>query len=305
MKRAMIVAALILLGLAVAKSFGAMDRNHRESNAFSWSDAAPGAGWIHVRNTNGAIRIEQSENDSVSVVASTSWRGSPEEVAFVVNRAGDEIYICALQGGGSENDCDADTYRNQNRSWLAQRIWRLRPVTVAFTVRVPPTARIDAETSNGRITAGAPLASLKANTRNGRIEATEPVQSIEASTRNGSVSAVIADGPLAGDVLLETRNGSVTVELPADLDAQLAYETRHGRIASDFPLGAADEERHDTRRSGMQTLGVGGPTVTLTTRNGSVRIKRRTLEMPELSDIPEPPEPPVAPVADDPVAPVK
>lgn len=273
MKRAMILAALLLLGLAVAKSFGAMDRSHRDARAFFWTDVAPDEGWIHVRNTNGSIRIEESDDDSVSVLASTSWKGTPEDVGFVVNSVDGSIYICALRGGGSEEDCDADSYRNQDRSWLAQRLLRKRPVNVSFTVRAPATARLNAETRNGLIEARAPLAALKADTRNGAILAKRPVGAIEASTRNGPVSAVIADGPLAGDVLLETRNGPITIELPADISANLSLETRHGRVSSDFPLGL--DGRTAENMSGTAVLGSGGLGISLVTRNGPIRIERR------------------------------
>jgi hypothetical protein len=278
MKRAMILAALILLGLAVAKSFGAMDRSHHQRDAFSWHDAVPDDGWIRVRNINGSIQIAESENDSVFVRASTSWKGTPEKVSFIVNQDGGDVYICAIHGGGDERDCAADTYRNRRRSWLARQFWKARPVSVEFTVYAPAKARIDAQTSNGSIKADAPLVALVADTRNGRIDASKPVQSIKANTYNGRINAVIADGALASDVVLETRNGSVTVELPENLSGELSYQTRHGSITNDFATVPMTVGHRSGQHSGSFTLGQGGPRLSFSTRNGDIKISKRPVK---------------------------
>jgi hypothetical protein len=287
MRRVIVFGGLLLLGLALAKSFGAMDRDHRESNAYSWAGALPADGWLYVRNRNGPIRVEEGQGDSVTIVASRSWTGRrPQDVSFVTNTVGDNVYVCALYGGGGANDCDDDTYRYRETGWLKRRIFRIRPVTVVFTVRAPSSARINADTREGRITSDAPLAALVANTRNGSIRADKPIGMVEARTRNGSVNAIIADGPLAGDVLLETRNGTVTAELPDGVNANLSMLTRNGRVSSEFQsiqsIGGSSGSQSRTSISGI--LGAGGPTVTLESRNGSVRLKRRPAKAEETPD---------------------
>ena len=278
MRRVILFGGLLLLGLALAKSFGAMDRDHREREAFAWEGGVPADGWLHVRNRNGSIQIEEGSGDSISIVAARSWTGRrPQEVGFVVNRVGNDVYVCALYGGGGENDCDEDSYRNRQTSWLKRRILRIRPVSVSFTVRAPATARINAQTRDGAIAIDAPLAALVADSRNGSIKAKRPIGTVEARTRNGSVSAIIADGPLTGDIVLESYNGSITAELPEDVNADVDLQTRNGRVSTDFPLEikldgatAGSRLRHIT-----SVIGSGGHKVTLGTRNGSVRLESR------------------------------
>jgi len=289
MRRVIIFGALLLLGLAVAKSFGAMDRSHRDREAWTWTDVAPADGWLHVRNRNGAIQIEEGTGDSVTIVASKSWTGRrPQEVGFVVNRVGNDVYVCVLYGGGGENDCDEDSYRNRETNWLKRRIMRIRPVSVAFTVYAPSSARINAQTRNGQIGVDAPLTALVANSSNGSIKAEKPIGAVEAHTRNGSISAIIADGPLAGDIVLESYNGSVTAELPEDADANVTLGTRNGRVSTNFPLQVEQkgEHRGSRLREIAAVLGNGGPEVKLETRNGSVRLNSRPASTPAQADSP-------------------
>lgn len=273
MRRVIVFGALLLVGLAFAQSCGVMDRDHRVSDAWSWSGDVPAEGWLHVRNRTGSIRIEEGRSSEVEIVASKSWTGRrPQQVAFVANRVGENVYVCALSGGGDADDCDEDTYRTRPVNWIKRRVLRVRPVNTTFTVRVPATARVNADTRDGRISVDAPLASLVATTVNGSIKADEPVGALKATSRNGSVSAIIADGPLAGDIEVSTRNGSVTLEMPDSLDANIAMTTRNGRVTTDFPLHM---DKLDNTRAITGVLGAGGPKITLETRNGSVRLKRR------------------------------
>ena len=278
MRRVIVIGGLLLLGLAFAKSFGAMDRDHRERQAWTWRGGVPADGWLHVRNRSGSVKIEQGTSDSIEIVASRSWTGRrPQDVAFITNQVGDDIYVCALYGGGDSSDCDEDTYRNTSTNWIRRRVMRIRPVTIGFTIRAPATARINAETRDGQIAVDAPLSALVAKSRNGSIKTEQPIGTIEANTRNGSISAIIADGALAGDVLLETYNGSVTAELPASANANVSLQTRNGRISTDFPLQVTlDGEQNGSRlRNITSVLGTGGPQVKLQTYNGSVRLKSR------------------------------
>jgi hypothetical protein len=266
--------ALLLVGLAIAQSFGLMDRNHRVSRAWVWEGDVAGEGWVHLRNREGFIRIEEGSGSEIELVASKSWTGRrPQDVEFIANRIGNDVYICALYGGGDSSDCDEDDYDNRETNWFMQKVFRVRPVTVGFTVQVPSTARLNVDTHNGRVAVNAPLTALVANTRNGSIKTEQPVGTMEAHSRNGSITARIADGQLTGDILLETRNGSVSAELPDSVNANVILMTRNGRVSTDFPITMSG--RVNTRNI-EGVLGNGGPQVKLETRNGSVRLTRRS-----------------------------
>ena len=125
MRRVIVLGALLLVGLAIAQSFGLMDRNHRVSRAWAWEGEVPGEGWVHLRNRSGSIRIEEGSGPAIELVASKSWTGRrPQDVEFIANRVGDDVYICALYGGGDESDCDEDDYDNRETNWFMRKFMR-------------------------------------------------------------------------------------------------------------------------------------------------------------------------------------
>ena len=99
-----------------------------------------------------------------------------------------------------------------------------------------------------------------------------PGGTIRIENLNGSVRATIEHLVKSSEPLeLETVNGSVQLEAPADLNADVDAETTNGGIQSDFPL---------TISSGMigkhihGTVGQGGRRVELHTTNGSVKLRK-------------------------------
>jgi DUF4097 and DUF4098 domain-containing protein YvlB len=77
-------------------------------------------------------------------------------------------------------------------------------------------------------------------------------------------------GQGSGPLRFHTVNGSVTVTLPRNLNADLRAQTVNGAIETDFPItvsGRLTPRRLDGR------IGQGGRSLTLETVNGSIRIR--------------------------------
>ena len=69
----------------------------------------------------------------------------------------------------------------------------------------------------------------------------------------------------------ETVNGSVRVDAPANLSADVRMETVNGDLESDFPLtiqGRVSKHRIEARING------GGSRLTMRTVNGSIELRR-------------------------------
>jgi DUF4097 and DUF4098 domain-containing protein YvlB len=94
---------------------------------------------------------------------------------------------------------------------------------------------------------------------------------VEAYSINGSVHAVVRGFADTGTVKLTTVNGSVTLELPAALDATVSANAVNGAIASDFPLTTTGKL---VGHHAAGVIGNGGRRVELNAVNGSVRLKR-------------------------------
>jgi putative adhesin len=153
---------------------------------------------------------------------------------------------------------------------------------------------VDAHTSNGSVEADMIRGSATLKTSNGRIRAEDVSGPLEAETSNNSITArlgaatsattklVSSNGSIdltlgsapKGDIRAETRNNGIKLHLPANTSAHVVADTSNGSISSDFSVaskGDGDEEKkHQKHMDGV--IGAGGPTIELSTSNGSIHI---------------------------------
>jgi DUF4097 and DUF4098 domain-containing protein YvlB len=98
------------------------------------------------------------------------------------------------------------------------------------------------------------------------------VGDVSGATVNGGIQVELAGTIWDGRQMeLSTRNGGVTVAMPAQYSARIQAETGMGGIQSDFPLSQSANGRP---RQLDFSLGSGGPPIRITTGNGSIRLKR-------------------------------
>jgi DUF4097 and DUF4098 domain-containing protein YvlB len=126
-------------------------------------------------------------------------------------------------------------------------------------------ARINAVSGNVRV----------ANASGGRveIEAVSGNVALTGTRLRGSVQSVsgnvVVGGSVGGALTLESHGGNVEFRVPSGTNAQVQVETFSGSLRSDFGDGGS---RGRERRV---TIGRGGPTVTITTFSGDVKLLRR------------------------------
>jgi hypothetical protein len=129
------------------------------------------------------------------------------------------------------------------------------------------------ETTNGSISAEGVRGRLDAHTTNGSIDVVaDEFDSSAVSklrTTNGHVNLTVASTNV-GAVEVGTTNGGVRLRMPASVSARLRASTTNSTISTNFPV-----ERHmDRKRKRLDaTLGSGGPTVSLQTTNGGIKIE--------------------------------
>ncbi len=110
-----------------------------------------------------------------------------------------------------------------------------------------------------------------AHTVNGSVEARSSGGPVRANTTNGDVTVRMGAIPDHGSAEYRTVNGSITVEIPASSSADLDMSTVNGHVQSDFPLTI--EGTFSTKRV-RATLGKGGPSIRLSTVNGSIHLRK-------------------------------
>jgi hypothetical protein len=258
-------AAMVLITLAAsADAQRDYDGRSQYDSSFSTKQSIAAGGTIRVENLNGGIDVEASDNATTTVTAVKRWRrGDPSMVRILVEPGNNGVTVCALWD--EEKSCDDHGNHSHHGD-------RHNDVSVEFTVHVAKGVKVDLNTVNGSIGVAGATAAVDVETVNGRVDVATLQGPVTAKTVNGSVRATIehlvkSDQPLE----LETVNGSVQLDAPADLDADVDAETTNGGIQSDYPL---------TISSGMigkhihGTIGQGGRRVELHTTNGSVSLRK-------------------------------
>jgi hypothetical protein len=221
--------------------------------------------WVWIRNTRGSITAEPAAGDSVAVTAvKTYGTGDTASVQVVTVRYEGGIAICAV-AAGSEEQCGPDEGGHDRRGL------RRNDVAVDFTVRLPRRARLGAATILGDVRVTGAHAPLVLHTVSGEVDAVTTKGPVSARSVNGGVHVRITAFGDTGAVSIVSVNGSVTAELPPELDADVAASTVNGSITTDYPLPVSGRfTKHDMKGQ----VGRGGRAVHITTVNGSITLKK-------------------------------
>ena len=129
------------------------------------------------------------------------------------------------------------------------------------------TGKVDLETTDGSIGVEAKPTVLKARTGDGSIRA-----------------RIQADSVMAENWELTTSDGTITLALPMNFNAELDAETSDGSVRADSSIfreerndessGESREERRERRRTLRAKVGDGGKTFRIRTGDGTIRIER-------------------------------
>jgi len=113
---------------------------------------------------------------------------------------------------------------------------------------------------------------LRANTSDGHIRASGRFDELEVKTGDGHVDVRATTGStLATGWRLETGDGSVSLELPGDLGADVDLHTGDGHIDLEMPVSTSGQLRQNEVRG---KLNGGGNLLTIRTGDGSIRLRK-------------------------------
>jgi hypothetical protein len=141
--------------------------------------------------------------------------------------------------------------------------------SVSFEVQVPRTASLTLNTHNGGIVIEQFRGMAEFHAQNGGVMLNDVAGDIHGATTNGGLNIDLHGTQWDGAGLnVETRNGGIRLQLPANYSAELETGTTNGRVAIDFPITVQGSVgRHFTT-----TLGAGGAKLRAITTNGGVTI---------------------------------
>ena len=262
------VAILALSGCSIEAGHALVELVHGSQEStestedFEWRGVVAAGDVIEIKGINGGVRASATSGDEVEVVAErTGRRDDPNEVRIEVVEHDDGVTICAVYPREGNECLPGDRGRLSARN---------NDVKVEFTVRVPDGVRFTGRTVNGGIRAEDLGADVLADTVNGSVNISTSGRAV-ANTVNGSIEAEMGRADWSSDVSFETVNGSITLTLPEDVNANVRARTVNGRIRTDLPLTV----REVGRRRLEGTLGDGGPELELETVNGSISLNAR------------------------------
>src|SRR6266508_593820 len=257
--RSLLITALV--SAVAAASVGAQD--------FNWHGQLAAGKRLEVKGVNGDVRaVLASGAEAVVNARKHSRRSDPDEVEIKVVESEDGITICAVyptpRRAREENNCEpGDRWRSSTDN---------NDVTVDFEVQVPAGVQFNGQTVNGQMSAEGLKADVRASTVNGSVRVTTTGLA-EASTVNGSVYVEMGRADWSDDLEFSTVNGSVTLILPAQLNAEVRASSVNGDLVTDYPMMVTG--RFGRRR--MQgTIGSGGRSLSLSTVNGEIRLRKAT-----------------------------
>lgn len=275
------LAVVIAIG-TVSMSACSVAAQRRTAEPFVWQGQIEGGRTLEIKGVNGPVRATASSGSTARVeVLRSGRRNDPSEVEIVVLEHSGGVTVCAVypSSGLRRNECAPGTEGRISSS--------NNDVQVEFLVEVPGPVNLTARTTNGSVMADGVAARVEAYTTNGDVEieggsravahttngsvtvSTEGIA--EARTTNGRITARMR--ALDGNTPLRfsSTNGSITLALPAGINARIDAQTTNGRIESDFPVTVQGQMGRN-RLNG--TIGSGGQVIEAHTTNGGIRLER-------------------------------
>ena len=236
---------------------------------FNWHGRLANGKMLEIKGVNGDVRAVLSDGPEAVVNATKhANRSDPEEVEIKVVESEDGITICAVYPtpprARRENTCEpGDRWHSSTDN---------NDVTVDFEVQVPAGVKFNGQTVNGEMSAEGLKADTKASTVNGSVRVTTTGLA-EASTVNGSVYVEMGRADWSDELEFTTVNGKITLILPSQLSTEVRASTVNGEIESDYPVLVTGKFGPRRMRG---TIGSGGRSLSLSTVNGGIRLRKST-----------------------------
>jgi DUF4097 and DUF4098 domain-containing protein YvlB len=254
----LLAAAVLVAGLA-GSGCGLVIAHEEARDQWTREYPLAAGGAFELRSTNGHVRVEAAETETVHVTAERIVKASTKEAAER------ELADFQIRETISADRVALDSSHRGLNIGLSRE--------VNYVVRLPRSASVRIDNTNGRIEVRGIGGELRIASTNGMIQATDLGNGATVETTNGAISLAFAALGAQG-VQCETTNGAITVELPPDADADLRARVTNGSIsASDF--GERLSVTEDSRRRLDARLGQGGTAIRLDTTNGAIRVRGR------------------------------
>ena len=236
---------------------------------------AAGITGLNATTQNGAISVTTS-NDSVITVGVLKY-------AYGRNKADAEKAIA--------NVVFSDTIVGHELGVKAETPSGSRPYGASLNINARESTDLSLSTTNGDVSVTNMVGHINASTSNGNVELTGTTGTDSVSTTNGSLTVSVHSGGIEGattngavdcdlaalgatdSVGLATTDGKVTLLLPEDVSALIDATNTTGLITI-YDYTVIYEVQTDHHIQGR--IGSGASSITITTTDGDVVVRRRS-----------------------------
>ncbi len=239
------------------------DELAQEIADFVWHGTVRTGQTLEIKGVNGDIIARRAAGGEIEVRAEKrAGRSDVNAVRIEVVDHGEGVTLCAVypSSRGRENTCEPGSGGRSNI--------RTNDVRVTFYVSVPENVAFRGSTVNGDVEVHDLASDVGAKSVNGDIDIST-TGFAEASTINGSIDAAMERYNIEAGLSFSTVNGSISLDLPDDVNADLDAAWVNGRLDADLPFELIGRA---SRRSARGVLGDGGPELNLKTVNGSIHV---------------------------------
>ncbi len=208
-------------------------------------------GSFSLLNVNGSVQVSGWEREEVQVHAVKTAKGNPQDLA--------RVRIEVQKGDGR---IAVRTIYPPNEGV---------EVSVEYQIRVPHRILLERlETVNGNVRVTGVEGSGDLRSVNGNVDLLDGAGHFNARTTNGNLRVELRELDADASMALQTVNGSVVLQVPTDISADLDVDTMNGDFHSDLPLTLKGSMAAQAFRG---RLGHGGGAeVKITSVNGAIRV---------------------------------
>jgi len=207
---------------------------------------------VSVSNVNGTITVEASDG--------------PEAELIVTKR------------GGSQQDREAAQVKffidNGRLSLRTELPHFSKNMEVRYELKLPrELGRVEIVSTNGSIGISEITALISAASTNGSIQLSDVTGVAKVETTNGNIKAELTRVPPDRPMDFKSTNGNIEISFNSDFNANLTAETTHGSIRLDEEFNIPIQKQMLGQQA-MGRIGDGGPTLSVKTTNGSIRLTK-------------------------------
>ena len=221
---------------------------------------------VTVDNFAGNVSVRRGEGGTIRVVATKRGSGNmgAAYVRVDISQEGDRVIVTTEGRPG------------------------LGSASVRIEITAPKETSLDLHSGAGYVSVEGTAGQVRAHSNAGAIRIVGVQANIEASTNAGNMDvqgvkgrvrlqtnagAIAYDGQPSGDCDFQTNAGSITLELPADLDMEIDLSTDTGTVTVAHELGRTESSSRAHIRG---TIGDGsGGEIRAHTNAGSVTVRER------------------------------